>query len=307
LHTTDVKRARFRADSTPASDMLDSCFRLNCHNIRARLPGPSASAGSSTGRVKRARPPPGDLADNDDDEDDDGNASRFTEDSGIAEIARGVGAMGQPVKGRPRTKQTARKSTFPLPATPASATQTPARRVRVKAPRTGESDAESSKAGSIRVPLAVGTPASASTSSPAPATVARKRRPATKPRRTASPTRKPVSAAKPPSTSKPVSTSKPPSTSKPVSAAKPPSTPAPASAAKAAKAKASTPPNSSPLRGRTRSPFKMDSVEIVVRSQSATRSRVRGSGGETADEKMVTDAEGKVRKRRKLGGAGAAA
>ena len=51
----------------------------------------------------------------------------------------------------------------------------------------------------------------------------------------------------------------------------------------------------------------MDSVEIVVRSQSATRSRVRGSGGETGDEKMMTDAEGKVRKRRKLGGAGAGA
>lgn len=51
----------------------------------------------------------------------------------------------------------------------------------------------------------------------------------------------------------------------------------------------------------------MDSVEIVVRSQSATRSRVRGSGGETGDEKMVTDAEGKARKRRKLGGAGAGA
>ena len=51
----------------------------------------------------------------------------------------------------------------------------------------------------------------------------------------------------------------------------------------------------------------MDSVEIVVRSQSATRSRVRGSGGETGDEKMVTDAEGKARKRRKLGGASAGA
>ncbi|KAH8982842.1 hypothetical protein EDB92DRAFT_1804287, partial [Lactarius akahatsu] len=99
MHTTDMKRARFRADSTPANDMLDSCFRLNCHNIRARLPGARPRTSSSTGgvRAKRARPPPGDLAD--DDEDDDGNGSRYTEDSGIAEIARGVGAMGQKAKG----------------------------------------------------------------------------------------------------------------------------------------------------------------------------------------------------------------
>ncbi|KAH9034781.1 hypothetical protein EDB84DRAFT_1269732 [Lactarius hengduanensis] len=189
MHTTDMKRARFRADSTPANDMLDSCFRLNCHNIRARLPGVRPRTSSSTGgvRAKRARPPPGDLAD--DDEDDDGNASRYTEDSGIAEIAR-----------------------------------------------------------------------------------------AAKPRRTPSPTRKPVS-----------------------SSSKPPSTPAPATPAAAA---AVSLPDSSPgPRGRKpRSPFKMDSVEIVVRSRSATRSRVRGSGGETADEKTMTDAEGKVRKRRKLAG-----
>ena len=268
--------------------MLESCFEHRCHKIRTRRPGPSPSAGSSTGgvRMKRARPPPGDVADNDDDDDDDdGNASRITEDSGVAEIARGVGAMGQKSKSSVRrTKQTARKSTLSLAAAATAAMETPARaRVRVKAPRAGESDAESSKAGSVRAPPAsapgLGTPASIS--SPAPASAARKRRPATKPRRTVSPTRKPVSAAKPPST------------------------PAPASTAAAT---SNSPPNSSPgLRGRKpRSPFKMDSVEIVVRSRSATRSRVRGSGGETADEKMMTDAEGKVRKRRKLAGAGAA-
>ncbi|KAI9467384.1 hypothetical protein BJY52DRAFT_1111901 [Lactarius psammicola] len=203
MHTTDVKRARFRADSTPANDMLDSCFRLNCHNIRARLPGPSSSTGG--GRVKRARPPPGDLADNDDDDDDDdGNASRYTEDSGIAEIARGVGAMGQKSKGPRRTKAVARKSKPSAAAT----TETPARpRVRIKAPRGArESDAESSKAGSVSAP-----PGSASAVAGTPASVS-----------------------------------------------------------------------------------------------AATRSRVRGSGGETADEKMMTDAEGKVRKRRKLAGAGAA-
>ncbi|KAH9164097.1 hypothetical protein EDB89DRAFT_2103205 [Lactarius sanguifluus] len=285
MHTTDMKRARFRADSTPANDMLDSCFRLNCHNIRARLPGARPRTSSSTGgvRAKRARPPPGDLADNDDDEDDDGNASRYTEDSGIAEIARGVGAMGQKAKGPRRPKAVARKSKPSAAAT----TETPARaHVRIKAPRGArESDAESSKAGSISVPPvsasapAAGTPASASASSPAPAAIAsRKRRPAAKPRRTPSPTRKPVSTS-----------------------SKAPSTPAPATPAAAA---AVSLPDSSPgPRGRKpRSPFKMDSVEIVVRSRSATRSRVRGSGGETADEKTMTDAEGKVRKRRKLAG-----
>ena len=223
--------------------------------------------------MKRPRPPPGDVADNDDDDDDD-NVSRITEDSGVAEIARGVGAMGR----RPRTKQTARKSTLSLAATTtatAAATVTPARaRVRIKAPtRAGESDAEISKAGSVSAPPVpgAGTPASAP----------RKRRPAAKPRRTVSPTRKP-----------------------PSSASKAPSTPA--STSKAAATSASPPDSSPGLRGRKpRSPFKMDSVEIVVRSQSATRSRVRGSGGETADEKMVADTEGKVRKRRKLAGAGA--
>ncbi|CAL1700060.1 unnamed protein product [Somion occarium] len=30
-HTTDIKRARFRADSTPQNDKLVSCLRLNCH------------------------------------------------------------------------------------------------------------------------------------------------------------------------------------------------------------------------------------------------------------------------------------
>jgi hypothetical protein len=40
---TDTKRARFRADSTPAEDMLDSCIELNYHNARARLPRAGAS------------------------------------------------------------------------------------------------------------------------------------------------------------------------------------------------------------------------------------------------------------------------
>ncbi|KAH9015804.1 hypothetical protein EDB85DRAFT_1812939, partial [Lactarius pseudohatsudake] len=34
MHTTDVKRARFRDDSTSDNDMLESCVDLNCHIIR---------------------------------------------------------------------------------------------------------------------------------------------------------------------------------------------------------------------------------------------------------------------------------
>ncbi|TFK46942.1 hypothetical protein OE88DRAFT_1714729 [Heliocybe sulcata] len=37
-HTTDVKRARFRADSTAYDDKLISCFKLNCHGVRAQRP-----------------------------------------------------------------------------------------------------------------------------------------------------------------------------------------------------------------------------------------------------------------------------
>ncbi|KAI0265477.1 hypothetical protein BGY98DRAFT_552002 [Russula aff. rugulosa BPL654] len=62
MHTTDAKRARFRSDSTNADDKLDSCFELNCHNIRARFPKPkenarSGAGASTSGRAKRARPP----------------------------------------------------------------------------------------------------------------------------------------------------------------------------------------------------------------------------------------------------------
>ncbi|TCD59968.1 hypothetical protein EIP91_010958 [Steccherinum ochraceum] len=41
-HTTDIKRARFRADSTPQDDKLVSCLRLNCHGIRDTMPRSSA-------------------------------------------------------------------------------------------------------------------------------------------------------------------------------------------------------------------------------------------------------------------------
>ena len=64
---------------------------------------------------------------------------------------------------------------------------------------------------------------------------------------------------------------------------------------------APSPPSSPGPRGRKPpSVSKMDSVEIVLRSRSSTRSRVRGGGAETGDEKTMTDSEGKVRKRRKV-------
>ncbi|KAL6309819.1 hypothetical protein BKA93DRAFT_723159 [Sparassis latifolia] len=71
-HTTDAKRARFRADSTPYNDKLVSCLRLNCHGIRNQLPRTSAR--------KRARNP--NLVEPDSDED----ASEGEADSGVEEI-----------------------------------------------------------------------------------------------------------------------------------------------------------------------------------------------------------------------------
>jgi hypothetical protein len=70
--------------------------------------------------------------------------------------------------------------------------------------------------------------------------------------------------------------------------------------------KATSPPTSPVPRGR-KPPSKMDSVEIVVRSRSPTRSRVRGGGADTGDEKTMTDTEGKMRKRRKVAAPAAAA
>ncbi|KAH9018877.1 hypothetical protein EDB85DRAFT_2010618 [Lactarius pseudohatsudake] len=157
MHTTDVKRARFRDDSTSDDDMLESCVELNCHIIRAPPPDPRPRVGSSTGsvRVKRGRPLPVDLADsNDDDDDNASSASRYT-DSPVVEIARSVGAMKQKPVGQRRTKATARKV--------AAGTLAQAR-VRIDASR-GTSGAESSKAGKVRAPpastLAARTPAPA--------------------------------------------------------------------------------------------------------------------------------------------------
>jgi len=70
--------------------------------------------------------------------------------------------------------------------------------------------------------------------------------------------------------------------------------------------KAATSPLSSPnARGRKiPSVSKMGSIEIIMGSQSQSRSRtgapVRGIGAETGDKKTMTDQEGKVRKRRNV-------
>ncbi|KAH9035772.1 hypothetical protein EDB85DRAFT_2212471 [Lactarius pseudohatsudake] len=99
MHTTDVKRARFRAASTSDGDMLEPCDKLDCHIIHSPPPRPW--------RARQAAPlPPVDLADSDDDNNN--NASRYTEDSPVVvEIVRTVGAVGQNTMGQHRTKATA--------------------------------------------------------------------------------------------------------------------------------------------------------------------------------------------------------
>jgi len=53
-HTTDIKRARWRADSTPQDDKLVSCLRKNCNNIRSRLASsPPAKPPSSSSAPRR--------------------------------------------------------------------------------------------------------------------------------------------------------------------------------------------------------------------------------------------------------------
>ncbi|EIN11044.1 hypothetical protein PUNSTDRAFT_142904 [Punctularia strigosozonata HHB-11173 SS5] len=42
-HTTDIRRARYRADSSPTEDKLISCLSRNCHGIRVQLAAGSAS------------------------------------------------------------------------------------------------------------------------------------------------------------------------------------------------------------------------------------------------------------------------
>ena len=239
---TDTRRARFRADATHDDDKLDSCLWLNCHNIRARLPTKKAGAGASTsGRAKRARPPLDEAEGDDEDGGTDG-----TGDTGIAEIARGVGALGPAPKSKGKSKAKAPaiakpKAEMMTTATSASTpkrgwegprrTKATARKSARKSRPRHESDGESSKADSVKAPaVAAVTPASR-----------RRRRSDAKPWSTAS--------------GSPGKTTSPPSS-----------------------------PNARGRKPLSKS--KMDSVQIIMtRSRSRTRSRVRGSGAETGDEK----------------------
>lgn len=83
-HTTDAKRARFRADSTPTNDKLPSCYRMNCHGIRTANPRPT--------RAKRARPAPVER----DEEDEEDEESEGEPDGGVDEIAQGVQELDSP-------------------------------------------------------------------------------------------------------------------------------------------------------------------------------------------------------------------
>ncbi|KAI0650377.1 hypothetical protein C8Q79DRAFT_382010 [Trametes meyenii] len=92
-HTTDIKRARFRADSTPQNDKLVSCLRLNCHGIRSQLPRGA--------RATRKRPRSTNYKEASTDDGDDG--SEGGSDSGMDEI---VGKPKRP-RGKGKAKATA--------------------------------------------------------------------------------------------------------------------------------------------------------------------------------------------------------
>ncbi|KAI0775884.1 hypothetical protein BD413DRAFT_469564 [Trametes elegans] len=91
-HTTDIKRARFRADSTPQQDKLVSCLRLNCHGIRSQLPrGVRATR-------KRPRSTNYKEASTDDDDQSEGGS-----DSGMDEIV-GKTASAKKPRGKGKAK-----------------------------------------------------------------------------------------------------------------------------------------------------------------------------------------------------------
>ncbi|KAM5534421.1 hypothetical protein V8D89_011888 [Ganoderma adspersum] len=88
MHTTDIKRARFRADSTPQEDKLVSCLRLNCHGIRATMPRGARST--------RKRPRSMNLKE----ASTDGDESEGASDSGMDEIVgKTASTLG---RGRPK-------------------------------------------------------------------------------------------------------------------------------------------------------------------------------------------------------------
>ncbi|KAH8096656.1 hypothetical protein BXZ70DRAFT_945552 [Cristinia sonorae] len=94
-HTTDVKRARFRADSTPQDDKLVSCLRHNCHGIRDTMPRSAR---------KRARPRVTYK------ESDDDNGSEGEADSGMEEMVKKSTGKAKPQsKAQPKGKGKAKE------------------------------------------------------------------------------------------------------------------------------------------------------------------------------------------------------
>ena len=85
-----MKRARFRADSSPQNDKLVSCLRLNCHGIRARMP-----RGAST--RKRVRKTYKEAS-------SDGEDTSGASDSGLDEIAGKARDAKPKTPARPKPK-----------------------------------------------------------------------------------------------------------------------------------------------------------------------------------------------------------
>jgi hypothetical protein len=98
---------------------LVSCYELNCRNIHVRLQSTSASA---SGCVKRVRPPP--PREDNVGHDYDDCRSVVTDDTGIAEIAPGVGELGQKRKrkGKANTSTNTKGKARPKPKSSAAAT-----------------------------------------------------------------------------------------------------------------------------------------------------------------------------------------
>ncbi|KAH9164081.1 hypothetical protein EDB89DRAFT_448155 [Lactarius sanguifluus] len=142
--------------------------------------------------VKRARPPPGDLAD-----DDDNNASRYTKES-IVEIA----SIGQRAKRqrRTRTKSVAVKSKSSASADAFSGPRAREGASRRKGERRGEQGGQHQCTTVIGICIGAGAGSRNAPAASSPAIASRKRRPATKPRRAPFLTFKPVANTKAPST-----------------------------------------------------------------------------------------------------------
>lgn len=96
---TDTKHTWFCTDSTITDNKLVSCYELNCRNIRAR---PQSTSASTSGHAKRACPLP--PSEDDVGHDYDNCRSVITDDTSIAEIAHGVGKLGQKCKGKGKAK-----------------------------------------------------------------------------------------------------------------------------------------------------------------------------------------------------------